>query len=140
MSAPVNYLLDTNVVSETRKKNADARVLAFLNGVDSSSLYLSVLTIGELRKGVAVKKRQDPAAGKSLAAWVEGLEAGFAERILGIDLAIARRWGEWSSDRPRPVIDTLLASTAFEHSLTLVTRNTQYVRDLPVKVHDPWSQ
>lgn len=140
MSAPVNYLLDTNVVSETRKKNADARVLAFLNGVDSSSLYLSVLTIGELRKGVAVKKRQDPAAGKSLAAWVEGLEAGFAERILGIDLAIARRWGEWSSDRPRPVIDTLLASTAFEHSLTLVTRNTQHVRDLPVKVHDPWSQ
>lgn len=140
MSAPVNYLLDTNVVSETRKKNADARVLAFLNGVDSSSLYLSVLTIGELRRGVAVKKRQDPAAGKSLAAWVEGLEAGFAERILGIDLAIARRWGEWSSDRPRPVIDTLLASTAFEHSLTLVTRNTQYVRDLPVKVHDPWSQ
>ncbi|HEX8712820.1 MAG TPA: type II toxin-antitoxin system VapC family toxin [Terracidiphilus sp.] len=139
MSAPDAYLLDTKVVSETRKKKADAGVLAFLSGVDSSSLYLSVLTIGELRKGLAAKKNQDPAAGKSLAAWVEGLEAGFAERILGIDLTIARVWGEWSSDRPRPVIDTLLAATASVHGLTLVTRNTQHVRGLPVKVHDPWS-
>lgn len=139
MSTPVAYLLNTNVVSETRKKKADAGVMAFLNGVDSSSLYLSVLTIGELRKGLALKARQDPAAAKMLAAWVEGLEAGFTERILGIDQAIARLWGEWSSDRPRPVIDTLLAATASVHGLILVSRNVQHIRGLPVKTVNPWS-
>lgn len=139
MSVRVAYLLDTNVVSETRKKKADSGVMAFLRGVDSSSLYLSVLTVGELRKGVVAMRRQDPAAAKSLAAWVEGLEAGFADRIVGIDRAIARLWGEWSSDRPRPVIDTLLAATASVQGLILVTRNVRHLSGLPVKLVDPWS-
>ena len=138
MSAPDAYLLDTNVLSETRKKKADAGVMAFLESADSSVLYLSVLTIGELRKGIAAKMRTDPAAAKALAAWVEGLEVGFADRILPIDAPTARLWGDWSADRPRPVIDTLLAATAAHHSLTLVTRNTRDVSGLPVKVHDPW--
>ena len=139
MSAPVTYLLDTNVLSETRKKQADAGVTAFLEAVDSSALYLSVLTIGELRKGVAVKRRTDPLAAKALAAWVEGLEFGFADRILGIDAATARLWGDWSADRPRPVVDTLLAATAVQHGLTLVTRNARDVSGLLVKVHNPWA-
>jgi len=138
VSAPDAYLLDTNVLSETRKKKADAGVMAFLESADSSVLYLSVLTIGELRKGIAAKMRTDPAAAKALAAWVEGLEVGFADRILPIDAPTARLWGDWSADRPRPVIDTLLAATAAHHSLTLVTRNTRDVSGLPVKVHDPW--
>ncbi len=139
MSAPVAYLLDTNVLSETRKKQADTGVMAFLEAVDSSALYLSVLTIGELHKGVTAKKRTDPVAAKALAAWVEGLEFGFADRLLGIDAATARLWGYWSGDRPRPVIDTLLAATAAEHSLTFVTRNTRDISGLPVKVHNPWA-
>jgi len=138
VSAPAAYLLDTNVLSETRKKKADAGVMAFLESVDSSALYLSVLTIGELRKGVAAKMRTDPVAAKALAAWVEGLEVGFADRTLPIDAATARLWGDWSADRPRPVIDTLLAATAAQHSLTLVTRNTRDVSGLPVKLHNPW--
>lgn len=138
MSAPVEYLLDTNVVSETRKKKADAGVTAFLEAVDSSALYLSVLTLGELRRGVAAKKRDDPVAAKSLAAWAEGLEIGFADRILGIDAAAARLWGDWSAERPRPVVDTLLAATAAAHGLTLVTRNMRDVQDVPVKVFNPW--
>ena len=140
MSAPTAYLLDTNVSSETRKKKADPGVMAFLEAADSSSLYLSVLTLGELRKGVAGKRRTDPAAAKSLAAWVEGLEIGYADRILGIETAVARLWGDWSADRPRPVIDTLLAATAVVHGLTLVTRNTRHVKGLPVKVVNPWSE
>jgi len=140
VSAPVAYLLDTNVSSETRKKKADPGVMAFLEAADSSSLYLSVLTLGELRKGVAGKRRTDPAAARSLAAWVEGLEIGYADRILGIETAVARLWGDWSADRPRPVIDTLLAATAVVHGLTLVTRNTRHVKGLPVKVVNPWSE
>jgi toxin FitB len=139
VSAPVAWLLDTNVLSETRKKKADSGVIAFLQAADSSALYLSVLTIGELRKGIAAKNRTDPIAAKSLAVWLEGLEFGFADRILPIDAAIARLWGDSSADRPRPVIDTLLAATAAHHGLTFVTRNIRDVEGIPVKLHNPWT-
>jgi toxin FitB len=139
VSDPVAYLLDTNVVSETRRKNPETGVIAFLNQVDSSALFLSVLTLGELRKGIAAKHRLDPAAAKSLSAWAQGLEIGFADRILGIDAAIARLWGEWSAARSRPVVDSLLAATAVVHGLTLVTRNLRDVYGLPVKVLNPWN-
>ena len=139
MSPAPAYLLDTNFLSETRKKRADPGVLAFLESVDSASLFLSVLTIGELRKGVAAKMRTDPATAKNLAAWVEGLEFGFADRVLVIDAATARLWGNWSGDRPRPVVDTLLAATAVEHGLIFVTRNTRDVSGIQVKLHDPWT-
>jgi predicted nucleic acid-binding protein len=139
VSAPVAYLLDSGVLLETRKKKADPGVMAFLQATDSSALYLSVLTIGELRKGIAIKRRTDLAAARALAGWVEGLEFGFADRILPIDAATARLWGDWSGDRPRPVIDTLLAATAAKHALTFVTRNTRDVSGLPVRVHNPWT-
>jgi hypothetical protein len=139
MSGRVEYLLDTNVLSESRRKKADERVIAFLAGSDASALYISVLTLGELRKGVALKKRTDPGNAKKLAAWVDGLEYSFADRILGIDAATARLWGEWSAERPRPVIETLLAATAYARDLTLVTRNIGDVQDLAAKVFDPWS-
>ena len=139
MSGGTAYLLDTHVLSETRKKKADPGVMAFLQATDSSALYLSVLTLGELRKGIAVKRRTDLTAARALAGWVEGLEFGFADRILGIDAATARLWGDWSADRPRPVIDTLLAATAAKHSLTFVTRNIRDTAGLPVKVHNPWT-
>jgi hypothetical protein len=140
VSGKIEYRLDTSIVSETRKKKAETAVTAFLEAVDSSSLYLSVLTIGELRRGVAAKRRDDPAVAKNLAAWVQGLEVGFAERILGIDAAIAGLWGDWSAQRSRPVVDTLLAATAVVHGLTFVTRNTRDVQDLPVKVLNPWGE
>lgn len=139
MSGRVDFLLDTNVLSETRKKKADERVMAFLAGAEPSALYISVLTLGELRKGVALKRRTDPDTANVLAGWVDGLELSFADRLIGIDAATARLWGEWSAERPRPVIDTLLAATAVGHNLILVTRNMSDVQDLPVALLDPWS-
>ena len=140
MSGRLEYLLDTNVLSETRKKKADAGVIAFLQAAEASTLYLSVLTLGELRKGVAKKKREDAEMAKRLADWVDGLEYSFADRILGVDAATARLWGDWSSERPRPVVDTLLAATAVQHGLTLVTRNIRDVRGIAVKLLDPWKE
>jgi predicted nucleic acid-binding protein len=142
VSGRLEYLLDTNLLSETRKRKADAGVISFLEAAEASSLYISVLTLGELRKGVAAKKLKDPDpdAVKRLAAWVEGLEFSFADRILPIDAATARLWGDWSGERPRPVVDTLLAATAVLHELTLVTRNLRDVRGIPVKLHNPWQQ
>ena len=140
MSGQVRYLLDTNFISEARKPRPDPGVLAFFHSNDPNSAFISVLTLAELRKGIAAKKLRDPDpnAATQLAAWVEGLEIGFADRILGVDLATTRLWGEWSAERPRPVVDTLLAATAVINDLTLVTRNIRDVRDIPVKLHDPW--
>jgi predicted nucleic acid-binding protein len=140
VSQATQYLLDTNVLSETRKKQPDAKVIAFLTNTDPSTIYISVLTLGELRKGVAQKRRTDPATAAALAAWVDGLEFGFADRILGIDTATAKLWGELSAQRPRPVIDTLLAATAIVHELTFVTRNTSDVQDIDVRLHNPFSK
>lgn len=139
MSESVNYLLDTNVLSETRKRQADDKVIAFLTNAHHSALYLSVLTLGELRKGVAKKQLTDPSAAKLLSGWVDGLEFSFADRIVGIDAATARLWGELSAQRSRPVVDTLLAATAIVHQLTFVTRNTGDVSDIDLKIFNPFS-
>jgi toxin FitB len=140
VSAKLQYLLDTNILSETRKKQTDERVISFLSAVEPSALYISVLTLGELRKGVALKRRSDTDAAKKIAAWVDGLEFSFGDRILGINAATAKLWGELSAQRPRPVIDTLLAATAIVHELTFVTRNTSDVQDIDLKLLDPWKK
>ena len=140
MSGRVEYLLDTNVLSETRKKNADDGVTSFLQTMDPSALYISVLTVGEFRKGVVGKQRNDAKGAALLSSWVDGIELTFADRILAIDGPAARLWGEWSGERSRTVVDTLIAATAFTHELTLVTRNLRDVKGLPVKVLNPWKQ
>jgi toxin FitB len=132
------YLLDTNVVSETRKTRADRGVIAFLSAADAAGLYLSALTLGELRKGVEARRHGDPAAADRLGAWVDGIETTFADRVLAIDAAVARRWGELSAKRSLPVIDTLIAAMAIEHGLTLVTRNTRDLASTGVPLVDPW--
>ena len=132
------YLLDTNVISETRKTRADKSVIAFLGAADTVALFLSVLTLGELRKGVEAKRRTDLAAADRLGAWVDDIETIFADRVLPVDAATARRWGELSVARNLPVIDTLIAATAIGHDLTLVTRNTRDVELTGVRFVDPW--
>jgi predicted nucleic acid-binding protein len=121
------------------KKRPDDRILRFFDRTESSNLYLSVLTLGELRKGVLWKARTDPQGAKVVGAWVDGLEFTFADRILGIDAAVSRTWGELSAQRSRPIIDTLLAATAMHHNLTLVTRNVKDVHDIPVPTFNPWA-
>lgn len=135
---PAGYLLDTNVLSETRKARSDPGVTAFLSAADAAGLFLSVLTLGELRKGVDAKRRSDAAAADRLGAWVDGIETTFADRVLPVDMAVARLWGELSAVRGLPVIDTLIAATALRHGLTLVTRNTRDVDTTGVPLVNPW--
>jgi len=132
------YLLDTNIISETRKVRADRGVLAFLSAAEAAALFMSVLTLGELRKAVAAKRQTDPVAAHQLGAWVDGIETTFADRVLSVDAATARRWGELSAERSLPVVDTLIAATAISHGLTLVTRNTRDVESTGVPLVDPW--
>jgi len=132
------FLLDTNVISETRKTRADRTVMAFLGTADPGGLFLSVLTLGELRKGVAARHRTDAVAADRLGAWVDGIETIFADRILPVDAAVARLWGELTAGRSLPVIDTLIVATAIASGLTLVTRNIRDVEATGVPLVDPW--
>jgi len=132
------YLLDTNVISETRRSRPDEGVLAFLASVDSNSLFVSVLTMGELRKGVAAKRRADPRAADGLGQWVDEIETSFSDRILPITAAIARGWAEQTAGRTLPVIDTLIAATAIAHDLALVTRDTKATKETGVRLINPW--
>jgi predicted nucleic acid-binding protein len=139
LSDGAGYLLDTNVISETKRVRMDAGVAAFFDLADSGDLFLSVLTIGELRKGAAGQQRNDPVFASRLGAWVDGLEAMFGDRILPVDLGVARKWGEFSLGRSLPVIDTLIAATAMCRGLTLVTRNVRDVAETGVSLVNPWS-
>jgi predicted nucleic acid-binding protein len=134
---PGGYLLDTNAVSEPACQRPNLAVMTLLNSI-SASTYLSVLTLGELRRGDAKKRRKHPKMTSRYTAWIDGLEAAYIGRVLPIDLATATLWGQLSADRTRPIIDTFLVATAIVHGLTLVTRNTKDVADLPVKLLNPW--
>ena len=113
---------------------------SFLAAADVSRVFLSALTIGELRKGAAARHRTDPGGAGQLATWIEGIETLFSDRILPVDTKAARIWGERAALRSVPVIDTLIAATALSHGLTLVTRNTTVVAATGVPVIDPWQE
>jgi len=132
------YLLDTNVVSELRSRRPNERVLAFASVVKADSLFISVMTLGELQKGLALKRPSDAAAAARLTSWIDSLYLQFANRIVDLDLATATLWGELSAIRTRPLVDTLLAATAIVHNFTLVTRNTRNVEDTGVHLLNPW--
>lgn len=132
------YLLDTNVLSETRKSNMDGNVADFLGRIDESQVFLSALTFGEFRRGVEKKRATDPDGADRIEAWINEAEEDYADRILPVDVHVAGAWGVMSADRSRPVIDTLIAATAQVHNLVLITRNAKDVRGLPIRVLNPW--
>jgi predicted nucleic acid-binding protein len=140
MSGRLRYLLDTNVISETRRRRADRGVLDFFTRTSSASLYLSVLTLGEIRKGVNSLIATDPDGARRLVSWLDGLEYSFADRLISIDGPVARIWGELSAQKPGAAIDRLLAATAIHHDLTMVTRNTADFAGIPLKLLNPWSE
>ena len=137
------YLLDTNVVSELRKARAgkaDENVVAWAAEAPAASLFLSVITIQELEIGILLAERRDPPQGSILRSWLEDhVLPTFADRILPVDVPIARRSAALHVPDPRPVRDALIAATALVHGLTLVTRNVVGFEPTAVKVLDPWT-
>jgi toxin FitB len=137
----LSYLIDTNVLSELRRKKPDAKVVRWLNARPATQLYLSVLTLGEIRKGIEQLSGADANRKAALVDWLE-LEVPnyFAQRLLAIDADVAEVWGRLMAQAGRPIaaIDSLLAATALRHQLIIVTRNTRDFVDLGVTVLDPW--
>jgi len=135
----LSYLVDTNILSELRRKKPDANVVTWFEHRPATTLYISVFTLGEIRKGIDALPESDRKL--CLLDWLETeLPAFFAGRILSIDEAVADRWGRLlaAAGRPLPAIDSLLAATAVTHGLALVTRN---VNDFPypgLEVINPW--
>jgi hypothetical protein len=120
----VNYLLDTNVISELKRPKPNGQVVDWFATADKESLYLSVLTLGEIRKGI--DKLADGQKKQTLSDWLEKeLPVWFDSRLLVVDAGVADCWGKLQAqiNRPLPAIDSLLAATALQHNLCLVTRN-----------------
>ncbi len=132
------YLLDTNVLSETRKRTPAPQVLAFLGGLTDDAVYTSALVIAELRKGAARRKLLHASEGDALGQWIDGLEARMKGRLLPVDVQVAAIWGDLQAERERPVMDTLIAATAIAHGLVLVTRNVRDMDGLAVPLLNPW--
>ena len=138
----MRYLLDTCVISELVKKKPSSRVTQWLEQQEELSLFLSVITFGELHKGIG--RLQTGRKQRQLHEWVEGhLSRRFTGRILDIDREVAVRWGEISAaaegaGRTVPVLDGLLAATALISGLTFVTRNTDHVKATGVSLFNPW--
>lgn len=136
----MSYLLDTNVISELRKgERADPGVAAWFTGLAEEEIFLSVLTIGEIRRGVESVRRRDPDSAAALDSWLARLSEAHGDRIVPVDRAIAEEWGRMSVPDPVPVIDGLLAATAKILGLTLVTRNVADVKSTNVELHDPFA-
>ena len=134
------FLLDTNVISEVRKgRRSDPNVSNWYTGVGESQLYISSLTIGEIRKGIELVRRRDVDQAETLEAWLHTVVEDFSGRVLTVDAQVADTWGQMSAIRPVPVVDALLAATARVHDLTLVTRNVSDVEGLGARVLNPFS-
>lgn len=138
----MNYLIDTCVISEFTRARPQTIVLQWLDSVSESSLFLSVITFGELHKGIS--RLSQGAKHKGLSHWVEqDLKKRFEGRILNLDLAVMETWGNIMGELEKkgrlvPLMDSLIAATALEHDLTIATRNTQDMQPLNVRVINPW--
>ncbi len=136
------YLLDTNVVSEAIKPRPEARMMIWLAAQPSSSLYLSVLTLGEIEQGIT--RSPSPRRAERLTKWLEeDLVPRFRGRLLSVDTEVMRTWGRITGrallqGRPVGYMDSLLAASAIAHGLILATRNVSDMAALPVQTINPW--
>ena len=132
------YLLDTDVISELRRRRRNRNVVAWISNVSAADLFLSVMTIGEIELGIARQRVRNPSFAKDLANWLEVTLRAYEERILPLTVGIARRWGRLAAQLGNKQLDLAIAATALEHGLTVVTRNVSDFEPTGVTVLDPF--
>jgi toxin FitB len=139
----MSWLLDTCALSEYAKRSPAQRVVEWLDEQDEASLFLSVISIGEIKKGILKLRATDARRSQKLTGWLGKVEQRFAERILPLDAAALHVWAQISAQgelagQPIPVMDSLLMATAQCHGLTIVTRNVQDFSHYPL-LFNPWN-
>lgn len=134
------YLLDTVIISELRKTKPDAGVLRWVTGQQDNQLFLSVVTLGEIEKGIEKQRKAAAEFAAELTVWIEELIQLYADRILPVTPGIARNWGRLSARLGNDGSDLLIAATAQVHGLMVVTRNTSDFEPTGVKVLNPYSK
>ncbi|MFI6674779.1 type II toxin-antitoxin system VapC family toxin [Kribbella sp. NPDC050470] len=134
----MNYLLDTNVVSEFRKKVPHAGAAGWIRSVRSSDLYLSVLVVGELRQGIERLAGRDQVQAMAIEEWTQRLVRGYGDRIIPVTVEVAETWGRLNARSLLPLVDGLMAATALAYDWTLVSRNTADVARTGVRLLNPF--
>lgn len=135
----VMYLLDTVILSEMRKQDKNPGVAAWIGQQRDTELFISVISIGELERGICAVGTKDAPFAERLAAWLDKLIRIYSDRVLPVSLPVARRWGMLSASTRNAGADVMLAATALEHNCTVVTRNVRHFEPLRVNVLNPWS-
>ncbi|MDE2837753.1 MAG: type II toxin-antitoxin system VapC family toxin [Chloroflexota bacterium] len=132
------FLLDTDVISALRKWVGVSNLTVWMEAQRPSDLYISVVSVGEMERGIARQRRRNPDFARTLAAWLDSVLLVYGDRILPVDLAVARRWGMLSGALGHDNTDLFIAATALEHGLTVVTRNVRHFEPTGVPVLNPF--
>ena len=134
---PVSFLLDTNIISEARKRSPDSNVRGWLASVPEPELYLSVLVVGEIRQGIERLRRRDPEQAAPFESWLSALVQSFADRLVPVTAEVCEEWGRLNVPDPLPVTDGLMAATAKVRGWTFVTRNAAGLARTGVRLLNP---
>lgn len=134
------FLIDTMVLSELRRRQRNAGVVAWVREQRQEDCFLSVVSIGEIERGIARKRVNDPAFAAQLGGWLDQLLRLYGDRLLPVDVGVARRWGQLSPSVGHDGADLLIAATALDHGLTVVTRNLRHFEPTGVATVNPWQQ
>ena len=132
------YLIDTVVLSQLRKPKRDVRLASWIKKQRTSDLYLSVVTVGEIERGIVLQRTRDPDFATALASWLDRVLTLYGERVLPFNLQIARRWGQLSAALGNNTADLMISATALEHGLTVVTRNVSDFEPTGVAIFNPF--
>ena len=132
------YLLDTDAISVLRRGDRHREAVYWLSAQQASDLFLSVVTVGEIERGIGRQTRRNPPFAQDLAAWLAGILTWYGDRVLPVDVPTARRWGRLCADLGHNSYDLLIAATALERGLTVVTRNTRHFEPTGVPVINPF--
>ena len=132
------FLLDTDVLSALRRRERHSEAVRWMETQRTADLYISVVTVGEIERGISQQQPRDPPFAGELALWLDRVLAWYSDRILLVDAATARRWGRLSATLGHDGADLLIAATALEHGLTVVTRNVRYFEPTEVPTLNPF--
>ena len=132
------FLIDTDALSALRRRDRSPALVSWVQAQRTTDLHLSVVTVGEIERGIAQQQRHDPSFAHELAIWLDRVLAWYGDRIVPIDIATARRWGQLSAILGHSGADLLIAATALEHGLTVITRNVRHFAPTGVPVINPF--